>query len=125
AGSKNSKTPILLLPVRIETRFMKSERPDHSFTDPGLIGTVLENIHVINAAFLDYRLTPDVRRLKDLLQLFSKTNKQLRTTAHKIGKVTKAQKTLVENVLSSAVNDAKLIVSKVADRTDRGKFEQE
>lgn len=115
-GSRNSKTPFLLMPVRIETRFMQTERPDPSFAAGRLVGRALEDFHVLEISFLQAQGETDANGQKKLAQLVSKRVKQLEATIDQIGPVTKEQKAWLEDAATSVAKAVKPVGSRLSDR---------
>lgn len=95
-GSKDSKTPILLLPVRIETRFMKVERADKTFTDSHLVGEILEKLHEIEIGLLEHQKRLDGLTQKRLVQSFAHNVEKVNQSVRKIDAITKEQKTWIQ-----------------------------
>ena len=105
--SKNSKVPILLLPVRIETRFMKVERPDVSFVDSALVGEILEAFYNIEMGLLDYQKKLDIRLQKKLLTFFDSRVKEAIGKLKKTKKLTKEQKAWIVNAMREIIRESR------------------
>lgn len=96
-SSKNSKTPFLLLPVRIETRFMKVERADITFTDSHLVGEILEELHEIEIGLLEHQKRLNGRIQKRLVQSFDQRIEKVSQSLREIDNITKEQKTWIQD----------------------------
>lgn len=113
-GAKKSSVPILLMPVRIETRFMQVERADVTFIDAHLVGELLELFYDLETTFIDYNKKLNASEQKRLLQITAEKIKELKTTAKKLGKITKEQKTWLEDASNSAIGEAQAVAKNIS-----------
>ena len=113
AGAKPNRIPFLLLPVRIETRFMKAERPIAALENANLLSEILQQL-----ADIDIYLLEDIELSGSAGQqeFIGKFSEDLTDTANKVErleKVTAEQKYWLNSLFNSILRRGREIAAKM------------
>ncbi len=109
--AKNSRVPFLLLPVRIETRFMKVSKPATSKVDESLLGELLVDLSKVDELLLQPIHKMNATELKTIMREVSEVEKKFRTNAKSIKPINKEQKEWLNQIQTNITKRISLVSS--------------
>jgi len=112
-SAKNSRVPFLLLPVRIETRFMKVTKPTIHKVDESLFGDILIDLSRVDQMLLEPIEKMSAPKVKAKLEEVTKLEKSFRSKAKKLSQVNKEQKTWLNQIQSDISTRVKKLAAQL------------